>query len=193
MSRRSPLVRSVLCMWLAVTTGCTSQQPFYLFEDGDLSHYKGMATDLEVPDSASSRWKRSAVPCRRLTLGNPEAAEYWNLSLEEAIKDALANSTVIRSLGVALAAPDTITRGADIAQTVYDPARVETNPRFGTEAALSAFDAQFGQQHVLGKGRPAGERRRYRRSVPGQRQLSRTWGPSRPSCRSTTRRAVRRR
>ena len=50
MSRRSPLVRTVLCMWLAVATGCTSQQPFYLFEDGDLSHYKGMATDLEVPD-----------------------------------------------------------------------------------------------------------------------------------------------
>ena len=50
MSRRSPLVKTVLCMWLAVATGCTPQQPFYFFEDGDLSHYKGMATDLEVPD-----------------------------------------------------------------------------------------------------------------------------------------------
>jgi outer membrane protein TolC len=131
-------------MWLAVATGCTSQQPFYLFEDGDLSHYKGMATDLEVPDVCVKPLDEVTGSLPPLTLSNPEAAETWDLSLEETIKDALANSSVLRSLGVALAAPDSITRAPDVAQTVYDPARVESNPRFGTEAALSAFDAQFG-------------------------------------------------
>ena len=31
-------------------TGCAPSRPFYFFDDGNLSHYKGAATEIEYPD-----------------------------------------------------------------------------------------------------------------------------------------------
>ena len=33
-----------------LATGCQPQQPFYCQEDGDLSHYLDVATEIEYPD-----------------------------------------------------------------------------------------------------------------------------------------------
>ncbi|MBN2293137.1 MAG: TolC family protein [Pirellulales bacterium] len=144
MSRRPPILHVVLCLWLIVAIGCQPQQPFYLFEDGDLSHYKGMATDIEVPDADIDTLADVCKASAPLTLKNTEPTEIWELSLEEAVQTALANSKVMRSLGAVAGDPDSLTRAADAVPTIYDPSRVETNPRFGTEAALAAFDAQLG-------------------------------------------------
>ncbi len=66
-----------------------------------------------------------------------EATDYWDLGPEEAVHIALRNSAVLRDLGgLAIGTPET-------ASTVYDPALRETDPRFGVDAALSQFDAQF--------------------------------------------------
>ncbi|MBN2216701.1 MAG: TolC family protein [Pirellulales bacterium] len=147
MSRRSPFVWILLCLALAAATGCTPQQPFYLGDDGDLSHYKGIATELEVPDIDVHPLDEVMQSSAPLTLGNPQAAEIWDLSLEEAMQTALANSKVLRTLGGAAFPSDVLTRTGSPSSlsvpTVYDPALQESNPRFGTEAALSAFDAQF--------------------------------------------------
>jgi len=59
------------------------------------------------------------------------------LSLEETIHLALANSPVLRDLG------GTLLRSPDILRSRFDPGVVETDPRDGIEAALSAFDAAF--------------------------------------------------
>src|SRR4029078_1606511 len=76
-------------------------------------------------------------------------------TLEEAIKNSLANAKVMRSLGgrfVSSAfnnraqtgeAPDAITTAPEAAHWVYDPAITETQPFNGVEYALSAFDAQW--------------------------------------------------
>jgi outer membrane protein TolC len=70
---------------------------------------------------------------------------YLDMSLEEAIHHALDNSQVLRELGGAvIIAPD-------FANSVYDPAIVYTDPRFGEEAALSAFDATFGARAFFEK------------------------------------------
>ncbi|MGL4512195.1 MAG: TolC family protein [Lacipirellulaceae bacterium] len=61
---------------------------------------------------------------------------YWELSLDEAIRHALANSTVMRDLGAQLL------QSPDTTSTVYDPSLRASDARFGEEAALSAFDAQ---------------------------------------------------
>ena len=37
-----------------LASGCAPQQPFYCREDGDLSHYLGVATDIEYPDVEES-------------------------------------------------------------------------------------------------------------------------------------------
>lgn len=150
MSRQLLLPVVLLALASMVGTGCRPQQPGYLFEDGDLSHYVGVATQIEYPDvqPCSLDEVKGALP--PLTLENSKPKEIWDLPLEEAMRIALNNGNVIRSLGgVAFGVggtqgePSALLRGADTAMTTYDVARTETDARFGTEAALAAFDAQF--------------------------------------------------
>ena len=45
--------------------GCAPQQPFYCREDGDLSHYLGVATEIEYPDTEESPSCEVRTRCRR--------------------------------------------------------------------------------------------------------------------------------
>jgi len=136
-------------LMLAASAGCTPQQPFFFCEDGDLSHYLDKAMEIEYPDVETASLDEVMGAGRPLTLGNPDPSEIWELTLEEAIKLTLHNSKVIRSLPQVdprslSTMPDYLIRGsADAISTVYDPALVEANPRFGVAAALAAFDARF--------------------------------------------------
>lgn len=58
-----------------------------------------------------------------------------NLSLEEAVRVALANSKIFRDLG------GTVLRTPQASSSTNDPALALTDPRFGEEAALAEFDA----------------------------------------------------
>jgi outer membrane protein TolC len=71
------------------------------------------------------------------TLSTEGAPVYQDITLEEAIQLTLANSKVLRDLGGA------VVRSPGTTRTTWDPAVAETDPRFGVEAALSQFDAQF--------------------------------------------------
>lgn len=69
----------------------------------------------------------------------------WPLALEEAIHAALSNSPVMRDLsGAIVSAPERLA-------TILDPAIQQTDPLFGSAAALSAFDAQFNTNLFLGR------------------------------------------
>ncbi len=59
------------------------------------------------------------------------------MALEECIAYALANSKIMRDLG------GSVVRNPQAVGSVVDPALVFTDPRFGEEAALSAFDANL--------------------------------------------------
>ncbi len=59
------------------------------------------------------------------------------MSLQECINQAMQSSKIIRDLS------GTIIRSPQAAITSLDPALVFSDPRFGEEAALSAFDANF--------------------------------------------------
>lgn len=61
----------------------------------------------------------------------------WELGLQEAVRIALSNSPVLRDLG------GSVIRSPETATTAMDPAVIETDPRFGVEAALSEFDARL--------------------------------------------------
>jgi outer membrane protein TolC len=69
------------------------------------------------------------------TLRDLSNVQYWDLSLEETVRLALINSPVLRDLGGA------VVRSPDATTTSLDPSLIETDPRFGVEGALSAFDA----------------------------------------------------
>ena len=73
------------------------------------------------------------------------AGSFREIRLEDAIKMALANAPVVRDLGgLILRAPDATT-------TSVDPSLAYLDPRFGEEAALSAFDATYESQLLFQK------------------------------------------
>lgn len=150
------------CCYLLITvmliTGCQPTQPFYFMEDGDLSHYLDVATQIEYPDVADCPLEEVTGALPPLTLRNSENYEMWDLSLEEATRITLCNSNVMRQLGgrVLSTAPETISRNlinSAAVVTTYDPAIAETATGTtisgvtfggtGVESALAEFDAQL--------------------------------------------------
>ncbi len=145
MCRQVPLLAASTVVALAALLGCQPQQPFYFKHvDGDLEHYKGVATDIEYPDVDADRLSDVSDAQRPFSLANNAKKEIWNLTLEEAMELALRNNKVMRNIGGQVQGPpDYILRNPELVPTIYDPALAETNPRTSAEAALSAFDAQF--------------------------------------------------
>lgn len=155
MKRRVHTIWAILTSMMTAFTGCRPQQPFYLQEDGDLSHYLGVATEIEYPDVETETLGEVNRALPPLTLANLKYAKQWPLTLEDSIQNSLANSKVFRSLGgrfVSSAfnnraqtgdAPDSLTSAPDTSRTVYDAAITETTPFSGVEYALSQFDAQW--------------------------------------------------
>jgi len=117
--------------------GCQPAKEFYFLRDGDLSYYRNVATSIEVPQEPvdTPNDLEEALPPR--TLWNHEKTDYWNLSLEEAIRIAMARNQVMHDLGGRV-----VTNPTRVA-TIYEPAIQETDPRFGLGGAMSQFDARF--------------------------------------------------
>ena len=96
-----------------------------------------MATQIEDPTVPAPMNEQAATTPRPLTIRDLAQTRYHNLSLQEATQLALVNSKILVDLGgQVIRAPATL-------PTAYDVAIQETDPQFGPEAALSAFDATF--------------------------------------------------
>ncbi|MGD9723898.1 MAG: TolC family protein [Pirellulales bacterium] len=72
-----------------------------------------------------------------LTIDESAPPPPWELSLADAVRIGLENSKVLRDLG------GSVLRTPQLAQTIHDPAIQASDPRFGMEGALAAFDAQL--------------------------------------------------
>jgi outer membrane protein TolC len=119
-------------------SGCRSRDHFFCDMDADyLPFVQQIEAPLEspyCPDGELALDGMAPPPSVR----RPEELEKWLLSLDEAVEIALSNSQVIRDVGgLGVNAPAA-------APTVFNPAIQEADPRSGIEAALSAFDGQFG-------------------------------------------------
>jgi hypothetical protein len=136
-----------LLLWAAVLSGCQPRHPVYLRHDEDLATYIDAATALAYPDVKYASLDETVLAHAPLTLRNPEFHTFWDLTLQEAVQTALHNSKVIRTVGFGLQASggaiDPLVSNPQAVGTVYDPAIVESDPQFGVEGALAAFDAQF--------------------------------------------------
>jgi outer membrane protein TolC len=103
----------------------------------DHAHYAHLARQIEFPNEPTPSDDLIAATPRPMSLSLEEPQNYLDLSLEETLHLALATSKVMRELGgLVLRSPDNV-------RTRRDPAVAETDPRFGIEGALSAFDATF--------------------------------------------------
>jgi outer membrane protein TolC len=140
MDRLRKLLTLVLAGTLLVPSGCFYQRDRSFTSEVPAGAYEQVASQIDYPaESACTQLNAdesisSPHPWTLQTKGTPE---YRDITLEEAIQITLQNSRVLRDLGGA------VVRAPESTRTATDPAVVETDPRTGIEAALSAFDAQF--------------------------------------------------
>ncbi len=135
MRRQSPLpIVAVVAAGFIILAGCQPQQPFYFHEDKDLSHYKGMATEIEYPDVDSCTLSDVEGAIRPFSLQNNQPKEVWDLTLEEAIRNALTNNKIMRSIGGQVQGPpDFIARNRARALDLRSgPCREQSSQRRGS-------------------------------------------------------------
>lgn len=145
MARLTRLLLPLLMAMTALPLGCKHAKP------PDAMPYAEPAlpvslTQVEYPDlEVPSPDHHDLCLDAPRTIRDLTAAKYWDLTLEETVQLALMNSKVLRDLG------GTVVRSPDSSSTSLDPAIQETDPRFGVEAALSAFDAQLESRFLAEK------------------------------------------
>ena len=147
----SKFVVCVLFFCVCCQFGCQPQQPFYLTSKGQIQkQYIDKATKIDYPDVDVPSLPEVCYSSAPLTLENPDPSAYWDLTLEEAIQMSLKNSKIIRTLngvnfsqGGVSGSPSMLLQSPGGVKTVYDPALIESDPTYGQEAALAAFDARL--------------------------------------------------
>lgn len=104
----------------------------------DTSHYQAMGRQIEYPQIQQVAGDELlAATTAPISLSSETPTEYLDLTLEQVMQMGLAQSKAFRDLG------GLVLRSPEIVRTKNDPAIAQTDPRFGIEAALSAFDAQL--------------------------------------------------
>lgn len=120
-----------------VASGCQWQEkPIHLASNSNPLAIRSAQLEFEYPDlqCETPRPDASVTPN---VLKDFESLQPQPITLEDAIRMTLERSPVLQKMGgQVVSLPAT---GA----TIYDPALAASDPNFGSEAALSAFDAQF--------------------------------------------------
>ena len=123
----------------------------------ELGPFPTAVTQIEAPFAETCHFDQLIGDGEPRDVLDSSRLEYWDLSLQDAIHQALSHSKVMQDLG------GTVLRTPDTISTAYDPAIHETSPQLGVEAALSAFDAEFSASALCEKND-----RRYNNQFLGQ-------------------------
>ena len=124
-------------IFLVAATGCRSNYDWRKTVANDTSSVQPISRRVDEPRVEIMQAALTSAPITVRDRERIESLQYQNLSLREVLEIAIQNSEVLREIGgVALKNPDTV-------QTQFNSALRETDPRYGMEAALSAFDAQL--------------------------------------------------
>ncbi|TWU54466.1 putative outer membrane efflux protein MdtP [Rubripirellula tenax] len=141
---RRRVARALLCGVIVAVGGCRQLEKI---PDGPHDHtpsyHDNVGLEIEYPqvaECATSPQLAAKSATEPLALEDPSKIPAYELSLEQAIQLAVQQSPVLRSIGGA------IVSSPQSARTVYDPSVTASSVNQGTEAALSAFDAQYTQQ-----------------------------------------------
>lgn len=140
-------VRSYLAVLVVSTiTGCSVARLIPGGKhDTEKSYHANHGLSIQYPEVTQCetptllKAQQTTVP---LTMQDPADLPTLGLSLQEAVNLAVAESPVLRTVG----ASRDVRVAVQGTATVYDPAITASSPQFGSEAALSAFDAQYAQQ-----------------------------------------------
>lgn len=133
---RSSLLLAI-CLLQVFAVGCRSRSLGDFKASNEVDSYHAVASQIEYPSGSQASNSREWASLEPLTLTTDTEPEYWDVDLEQVIQLALSQSRILRDLG------GTILQSPSSVSTYWDPALQETDPQFGIDAALSAFDAQF--------------------------------------------------
>lgn len=122
---------------LAGMLGCASYDTYTRTIGNDTSEIDAITAEAENPVPEIHPAAYSAPPITAKSLRDGQEIQYRDVTVGEVLQIALENSEVLRELG------GTILRSPESIRTRYTPGLQQTDPRFGTHAALSAFDALF--------------------------------------------------
>jgi outer membrane protein TolC len=106
--------------------------------DKDTEHFRTLAVTPMTADHEANPPGHAPLSTHEPLLvdaNTPPPA--WDMTLDVAMRLALENARVLRDLG------GSVLRSPNSAQTIHDAAIQATDPRFGMEGALAAFDAQI--------------------------------------------------
>jgi outer membrane protein TolC len=142
--RCPPQIGMLLGIALLLAAGCNLVGPNRRF-DAELEHYKEVARTVESADAITPPSAQDFTTAPHTIRQNAIPTGWQDLTVEEAIHLALANSSVLRDLG------GTVLRYPETTRTILGPAVAASDPRFGMEAALSEFDAQLATSVVAEK------------------------------------------
>ena len=160
MTRQSRFIIALIGMaGLVISLGCTPQHPFYLGTEKPVPDTTvAVSTKIEYPDTEVESLNEVNLAESPYSLTNSNPKEIWDLTLEEAIRYALENSKVMRNLGGvsfgstgSMGVPSALTSNPASAMTVWNPAIMETDPRYGVEGVLADFDASWNTNTYWGK------------------------------------------
>lgn len=129
------------CIAVVSLAGCRPTDRFRAWRDSaDVSYFQNYVTQIEHPDLQTEIEPAVSQSPLPLTMDNPAEIPAYELTLQEAIRTALQSSDVLRTLG------GSVVSAPQGTATQIDPALTDLNPLGGTEAALSAYDAQLSSQ-----------------------------------------------
>ena len=139
----------LLAILMPLTSGCTSGVTRWWYlgkERPEQEHYRQAVTQISYPDVAQSQPAAVEETAPPRTIITQERDEVWDLSLQEAIHQALMNNDVLRSSAQFLSPNNSLyTNPANVA-SIYDPAIQASGVLFGgvsVEAALAEFDTNW--------------------------------------------------
>ena len=120
-----------------LASGCTPQRNRALQFSPDYTACQSFLQKIEYPDLLNETGTDGSelIAIRPKTISSFQDSSPWEITIEEAVELALANSEVMQKLG------GVVVNSPQAAATLFDPALNETQGN-GVEAALSAIDAQ---------------------------------------------------
>lgn len=137
MGCRGMLALSVLFCTMLGLTGCRSQQTWRETVGNDTTQIDRISRRLDRPTAEIHPAARSTAPVTVRHKEDWDAIVYRDLSLDDILRTAMQNSDVLRELG------GTILTDPGRLYSRFSNGIRNTDPRFSSEAALSAFDAQL--------------------------------------------------
>jgi outer membrane protein TolC len=119
-----------------------------------LDYYLDRATKIDFPNVYQESPEEVTLSREPRTIMDLNKDEIRDMTLEECIRTALLNSTVIRAKSSFLSPGNSILANPERAPSIYDPSIQATGVLFGgrgVEAALSAFDTSFSTEMTWGR------------------------------------------